>query len=640
VSFSFIGGSGVSGSASTTLTLTNSGNSPATLSGFSVGYAGSIQSSAGSMTGTISANGVGIGYTKTASATYSYYGTDTASGTSAISIIGTHPKIGTVTSSPFSVSVTATKAVPNLIAIPDVTSISAEVGKATSNVTITFNNYGNAPLTISSVTGNGGVFITNITRTGPSITSVAANSSASTTYTFTRSNIGTSLTTISISSNDPAGVKTVQVSVTGVARVPTFQLTSGTLGVTTTSFTDKAGRLSKNSTVKTEIFNMEPNANYMFTLFWTEGQDQYTSGGTGVWSSRSSTTDPKTLSVTSGTSNASGYAAPWNGTGGAQETKYWRAGRNRFYAQIPVGKYDSGLQAWYTNSTSGTSAAGSSSGWAVSTTSPEAACGVNQVWIGFRVIPDVTWSLSDYNPVQGSSPILTVSGCASNSEIYFNTTYFQNTPGSNLPFNGQPVLNKTSIITDFFGEYSGAQIASNAIGTYSTARVISQSGAGSFYDTTYIGPIRSVDIYSPGLFVVSDNLVGPEFGVGASVSLYPTAAGTPAGTYTIYRRFPATNGGYNVRVACLADDSVSVYYNGSFIVSAPNWVQTYSADLLVIITDGYSHWRFDFTNGGATGPGNPGYFAVAVYVGTPPAFADAVLYFATESPVCLAASHW
>jgi len=658
VSFSFIGGSGVSGSGSTTLTLTNTGNSPATLSGFFVGYAGSIQSSAGSITGTISANGVGIGYTKTASATYSYYGTDTASGTSAISIIGTHPKIGTVNSSSFGLAVTATKAVPNLIATPSQSSISAEVGKASSEVTITFYNYGNAPLTISSVTGNGGVFITNIARTGPSITSVAANSSASTTYTFTRSNIGTSLTTLSIASNDPAGVKTALISVTGVPRVPTFRLlNNGVVTSTGTGWTDGSdpfsivntsrGTLKKNSRVRTEIYNMEPNTVGGFWLFQTEDQDIYGLGGRGIWAETRAEynprkTDPKLCPVSSFTSDATGFAAPWAGTDptyGSYETKYWRAGRNRFYGQLPVGKYDGGLQAWYTNTTSGTTAGGSGR-WASGTTAPESACGSNQIWIGFTVVPDITATWSDLAPIQGATITITITGAPSSMQLstYFISvtndtgTYSSSTPGIGQPYAG---IAPQTYISDGQGELTCTVLANGPVGTYNSLAILSPS-AGDGYLYGVLGNFVTFDVQSPALVVCPDASFPPEFAIGSPVTLaaYGSAAATPAGTFMIYRRYPYTNGGpYYFKVFCSADNSVSVYCQGNFIVSAPDWFNSYSADALITVSNGYTHWRFEFTNAGSTGPGNPGYFGAAAYQG------GTNLYFATSNNG-LAASKW
>lgn len=639
VAFSFIGGSGTSGSASTTLTLTNAGNAPATLSNFFVGQAGSIAAAAsGSFPTTISANGVS-GYQKSIAVTYSYYGTATTTGSSSVSILGVHPLIGGVFSESYSVAVQATKAFPTLALSLSSSSISSEVYTDTADLTIYFTNTGTAPLTLSSgtinVADNG---YTTPTRTGSTINGqvVAANGGQfSTTYKFKRSRIGSPTVTITVPSDDPnqpAGGRQIQFTLTSVARTPTFKLISGAYGTTTTSWTDKAGRLAKDSTVRTEVDNMEPNTVGGFWLFWTAGQDYYTSGGVGQWADPAGTTDPKALPVTSFTSNASGFAAPWDGTGGAQETKYWRAGRNRFYAQIPVGKKDDGTQVWYTNSTSGTSGAGSSSGWAVSTTSPEAACGTNQIWIGFKVVPVVTWSLSDYNPVQGSGVTLTVSGCASDSYIYLNTTLFQNAVGNPAGPN-QSVLNGSYMITGGQGEFSATLSVTNAIGTYSTARVLSQSGSGAFYDGVFIGEIRSVDILSPQLNTVVS--IDPALGVGDfAVSLYSSAAATPTGTFRIYRRFgPINNSTYPVRVQALADDSVAVYHNGSLLGTANGWTTANPWDVNITVVDGYTHWIFDFTNG----PG-PGYFAVAVYYTTNTPYDT--LYFATQSPVCLSPSKW
>jgi hypothetical protein len=638
VSFSFVGNSGVQGSGSTTLTLTNTGNSPATLSGFFVGYAGSIQSSAGSMTGTISAGGVGIGYTKTASASYSYYGTDTASGTSAISIIGTHPKIGTVNSSSFGLAVTATKAVPNLIAILSQSSTSTEVGKASSDITITFYNYGNAPLTISSVTGNGGVFITAITRTGPSITSVAANSSASTTYTFTRSNIGTSLTTISIASNDPAGVKTALISVTGVPRVPTFRLlNNGVVTTTGTGWTDGSdafsiflsskGTLKKNSRVRTEISNIEPNAVGGFWLFQTEDQDTVGNGGKGIWAETAlylpRKTDPKLCPVSSFTSDATGFAAPWAGTDptyGSYETKYWRAGRSRFYGQIPVGKYDGGLQAWYTNSTSGTTAGGSGR-WA-SCTAPESACGSNQIWIGFTVVPDITATWSDLAPVQGSTITVTISGGPS---IMQTSTYFTNVTNdtgtyswSVAGFQPYSSIPPQTYISNGQGELTCTVLANGPVGTYNSLAIIFPS-AGDGYLIGVYSNFVTFDVLSPAFYIV-DGVAAPEWGVGSVACNATNVAAAPVGTFIYHRRVIAINGTYNnINVYASCDDTLTVYCQGLQVGVGAFYAQGPNLNKTIVVSDGYTHWRFDYTNGGG-----PGWFGVGVYVGTD-------LYFALSS---------
>ena len=639
VNLTFIGGSGIPGTGSTTLTVTNSGNSPATLSSFYVGTTGTIPAPTyGSFPTSISASGVS-GNQRSISVTYSYYGSNSVLGqSSTVWVYSTHPLIGYAQSNPFTLPVNATKAFPTLSLGLSSTSISSEIYTYTSDLTITFYNTGTAPLTLSSGTFafSGGAYNV-LNRTGSNINGqvIQPNSSFSTTYQFYRTRIGAPTCTITVPSDDPnqpSGGRTIQFTLTSVQRVPTFKLISGAYGTTTTSWTDKAGRLAKDSTVRTEIANMEPSANYMFTMWWTEGQDYYTSGGVGVWATHSDVTDPKTLSVTSATSDASGFGTPWDGTGGAQETKYWRAGRNRFYAQIPIGKRDDGTQIWYTNSTSGTSGAGASSSWAVSTTSPEAACGTNQIWIGFKVVPVVTWSLSDYNPVQGSGVTLTVSGCASDSYIYLNTTLFQNAVGNPAGPN-QSVLNGSYMITGSTGGFEATLSVTNAVGTYSTARVLSYSGSGAFYDGVFIGEIRSVDILSPQLNNVLE--IDPGLGVGTyAVSLYPSAAETPTGTFRIYRRFgPINNSTYPVRVQAIADDSVTIYHNGTSLGTANGWTTATTLDVNITVVDNYTHWIFDFTNGVG-----PGYFAVAVYYTTTTPYDT--LYFATESGICQSPSKW
>lgn len=652
VSFSFIGGSGVSGSASTTLTLTNSGNSPATLSNFFAGYAGSIQSSAGSLTGTISAGG-----TKTVDVTYSYYGSATTSGSSSISITGTHPRLGSVSSSPFSVAVTATKAVPNISASATSASIySAEVTKSvTDGIVILIANNGGAPLTISAVSVTGPNMTIGL-RTGSTSQTIQANSSASLYYNWTRSRIGSSTVAVSITSDTGgnAGTNTsfnISTSFQAIALTPTFKLLNNG-AVTGTGWTDASnifsivdtsrGTLKKNSRVRTEFGNMEPNATGGLWLFWTDNQSDIGLGGTGKWSDPSGLTDPKLCPVSSFVANSDGFAAPWPGTGpnagdgyGAYETKYWRAGRNRFYAQIPVGKKDDGTQVWYTNSTSGTTAAGSGR-WASNTTAPESACGTNQVWVGFTVVPDITATWSDLAPIQGATITVTVTGAPSNMNSATGFTRLTTDGGSatNDGTNGP----YTSIVgqtytTNAQGELTTQVLVNGQIATYTNVYVVFPSaGDGFLYGVG--SNFVTFDIQSPVLNVVGDATFPPEYAIGSPVSPYASAAATPAGTFKIYRRYPYTNGGpYYFKVFCSADNSVSVYCQGNFIVSAPDWYNSYSADAFITVSDGYTHWRFDFTNSGSTGPGNPGYFAAAAY------YAARDLYFATSNNG-LAASKW
>lgn len=619
------------GSGSTTVRLANNGTGRAEVSGYSVSSPGGTVTP-GTFPVPFLLPGDSWPVTVTYSSNFAYNGNSTVSITASNSLIGT----SNITRN---VAVTATAALPSLSLSLSTTSIATEVGKASSAVTITFNNTGDAPATISLVQAQGNQFITAADSTGPSITSVPAGGSASTTYTFTRSRIGSSLVTISVTSNDPTGIKTAIIAVSGITRIPTFRLLNDGV-VTGSGWTDgsnpfsivatSAGTLKKDTRVRVEIANMEPNANYMFELWWTQSQDQYGGGGIGCHANQPTITSPVGRPL-SGLSDATGFATPWSGTTsspgdgfGSFETRFWRAGRNRFYGQIPVGKYDDGTQAWYTNSTSSTSAAGSGR-WAFSASSPESACSAIQVWVGFTVVPNITWNLDTPYKVQGNNAQIDIKGAASGCTIAVAATVFTVDTGSTT---GVYSITDTLFTSDGNGMINVVFPANRAIGTYAGLRPISPDGWGG--GIFYLGSLTTYDIWSPPLYQVIE--IDPGLGVGSqAVSLHPNVNG-PIGTFNIFRRFSTGgNGTYAARVLCLADDQVTVYCQGIMIVASEGWTYAAVREVNIVVTDSYTHWRFDFVN--ITGLS---YFAVACYVGA----GYANLYFATESGVCLTASPW
>jgi hypothetical protein len=185
------------------------------------------------------------------------------------------------------------------------------------------------------------------------------------------------------------------------------------------------------------------------------------------------------------------------------------------------------------------------------------------------------------------------------------------------------------------GELTTNVLVNGPIATYTNLYIVFPSaGDGYLYGVT--SNFETFDIQSPALVICPDASFPPEFAIGSPVTLaaYGSAAATPAVTYSVFRRYAHVNGGpYYFKVFCSADNSVSVYCQGNFIVSAPDWYNSYSADAFITVSDGYTHWRFIFTNGGGTGPGNPGYFGAAAYQG------GTTLYFATSNNG-LAASKW
>jgi hypothetical protein len=612
VSYNYV--SGNTGSASTEITVTNTGNARATLSNYNVSNPGGGSVSAGLISGLILAGG-----TKTTTVTYST--TSAYSGTSNISIVGENALIGT-TSASRNVSVTATQAFGIISPRFSLASFFSGPVFSTNTFFITIDNVGLAPLTVTNITFSG---TTNMTITPVLVAfpqTIGPSGTYQATYQWNRSRIGTSSVMATITSNT-GGVAGTPTSLSrefiGTATTPTFTLTgSGPGAVVGRSWTSNDGVLPKEGSIRIAFAGLEPNAlSWAVMLFWTTDQDSYGAGGKGV-AANTNITDPKAVPIGSFPPpspfaiSSTGEGVAWSGTDPI-ETRYWRAGRNRFYVQLPVGKRDDGTQVWYTNARSGTSAAS----WATSTTFPEAACGDNQTWIGFTVIPNVTWSFDAYEPVQGDTVTYELKGAASNVTVNFAPVSWSIDSGTSTT--GYTPL-PPGATTDAGGIASGSfSTLTLAVGTYNNVRAISPSGAG---DTVFFqGPFRTFDILSPALYII-DGVLPVEWGTGSAASNSPDIATAPSGTYIYYRRVPAGNGTYtglNIRAA--VDDLLEVYCQGVLLLSGSLPENPFIAEnKTVTVSDGFSHWRFRYTNG----PGL-GYFGVAVYVGTN-------LYFALSNP--------
>lgn len=614
---------GAAGSGSTQVTVTNNGNARATLSNYNVSSPGGTVSQ-GFISGLILAGG-------STSTTVTYSSTVAYSGTSVVSITGANNLIGTVSASR-NIAVTATESFGIISQNFSLASeLSAEVFTA-KTFFIVMSNSGQAPLTVTNITFSGA---TNMTISGPLglPLTIQPGNSVQRFFTWSRSRIGSSTVVASITSNTGGNAGTItstSQAITGTARVPTFLLAGGSGSVSSDSWTNNNGILLKDRPVSLTFFNCEPGTEAMVSLWWTVDQDSNAGGGRGVQAT-TTTTDPKlvpfnfTTTILQSTSLPSGEIYAWIGAD-PEEVRYWRAGRNRFYVQLPVGKTDTGTQIWYTNARSGTSAAGPGQ-WATIITTPEAPCGPNQTWIGFTVEPVVAWSFSTYEVVQGGTVTVNVSGAASNCTVVFAITQFQDSPSgptSNIPFT------IPSVLTNGDGRFSGSFTtgtdgpfgpqAAAAIGTYFGVRPITPSGHGAF--PLYSGPFRTFDVLSPAFNITIGYSDRPGSEAGEAAHSGASPATEPAGTFVYYRRTAADNATYqNVNIFASADDRVEVFAQGNFIGRTSSLDQIFAfPNNTVVVSDGFAHWKFVYTNFGG-----PGYFAVAVYVGTN-------LFFSLDNP--------
>ena len=636
VNYTYVSGS--TGEGRTEITITNTGNARVTLSDWNVSNPGGGTVVQGLIGGLL-----GAGNSKYQNVTYST--TSAYNGTSVISVTGTNSLIGTVNASR-NVAVNATQAFGIISQSITGTTSAVIYTDQTFNVVIT--NSGLAPLTVTNITLSGATNMT-ISSNPAASQSISIGAGLGQNYFFTwkRTRIGSSTVVATITSNTGGVTGTItstSATFTGTATTPTFVLTgSGPGAVTGTSWLSNDGVLPKEGSIRLEFAGLEPNTNCMAAMFWTQDQTSSGYGGKGVWATSAETrgsliTDPKLVPITENVTSSTGTYIPWPGTGpnaadgyGAFETRYWRAGRNRFYVQLPVGKNDAGVQQWYTNSRSGTSAG---SQWAITTSFPEAACGSNQTWIGFTVIPNITWGFGFYEGVQGDTFAYVLRGAASHASIATSALTFTVDTGTTtaVPWSPPAVMTEETgqasftFNTGVSGPYGSQQAA--PVGTYNYMRPISPSGWGDA--TIYQGVGRTFDVLSPA-FYITDGVFPGGWGIGSAASPGPDLNVTGVGTNVYFRRVGAAgNGVYSINVFAYADDAVEVYCNNVFmvkgIIAATPQV---GANKSVTITDGYSHWRFQYTN-----TGGPGYFGVAVYLGPN-------LYFALSNPASIKdASKW
>ena len=629
VNYNYISGS--TGSASTEITVTNNGNVRATLSNYNVSTPGGTVSP-GLISGLILAGG-----TKTTTVTYST--TSAYNGTSTISITGENILTGTVSANR-NVAVNATQAFGIISQRFSLASDFSGAVNDTKSFTIVIDNSGLAPLTVTNIAFGGTSPFSFMTVSPSSISFtvvIPAGGSQAYFFSWNRARIGSGTVTASITSNTGgvAGtITSVSQTFTGTATTPTFTLTgSGTGNVVGTSWTSNNGILPKEGSVRLAFAGLEPNAPGMVALFWTEDQSGYGSGGRGAWATSEQrpgglVTDPKL--VPTATLGTDGTYVPWPGNADPYETRYWRAGKNRFYVQLPVGRTDAGTQVWYTNARSGTSAAAAGQ-WATNTTTPEAACGANQTWIGFTVQPRVEMTLSTYEVIQGTSVSIGIRGAASNVEVILApVSYTVDTGTFTTGYPTFPSFTTTNTGTQI-GEFSTSD---KFIGTYNLFRIISPSGAGD--NVFFAGPYVTFDILSPA-FSITTGYAPANWGVGdiaapAPIVLNPDGSlpAGPTGTFYYWRRVGANNATYtNINVYAACDDVLEVYCQGVLLATGGFNISNLTQNRTVTVTDGYSHWRFVYTNGGG-----PGFFAVGVYLG-------AALYFALNVPDYIrSASKW
>jgi len=479
-----------------------------------------------------------------------------------------------------------------------VSSVSALEQATTSDITVTYTNTGGATLTISTVEVFLGVHIFGLTQTQarPSNT-IAPGSSITNKFTVRRVRIGTSQVAVVVTSDartDPTF--TAYGNVTGTQRVPTVSITSSNgLVQGSTSFTTR-GIIKKNSAIEIRFFNTQASGCHPIAPTWEDGRLHP------GWSALNKPIDAMTNTnfqvcntpfIGGTTFNA------WFG-GSATETYFWETGIGVIWVALKTGIFDNGVQSWH--NVPGRMGDGVNQS-------------TNQIRVELEIVPNVFLTVTPTEFVQGANWTYEVSGGVSSGTATLGGT-FQDRPGLIQNISSSVALNTV-------GVYSAPVAASTdvPVGTYIRFAQVTYKGA------TYTSPSVTFRVISPAYALFSDASLDAAYPVlaGQWASNTSNPASAPVGTFSWFRRSAASNGTYTGTVYGFADDVIEVFLQGNRIGSA-NLGTLMAVVATISVTDGFVHWIIRVVN-----YGGPGYFAAAIYLGTPPAFYAGTATFPSTS---------
>ena len=330
VSYNYISGS--TNSATTQVTVTNTGNARATLSNYNVSNPGGGSVNAGSISGLILAGG-------TKSTTVTYSTSSAYSGTSNISITGLNDLTGTISANR-NVAVTAVQAFGIISQSISGTTSSVVYAQQTFNINVS--NSGLAPLTVSLIqatfTPAGPITFSQATSYGFPFT-IPAGGSQTFSFNWSRNRIGPSTLAVTITSNtggNAGTITTTSTTVTASALTPTASSSSSNGQVVAGSFNTR-GVLKKVSYIRIVIENAQPSSTIYQAATWEWGA---THNGTTPKAALDALMGPVGVSST-------GFAVMWPGDADPQETRSWYTGVGKIWMRIPNGIFDNGTQSYY-----------------------------------------------------------------------------------------------------------------------------------------------------------------------------------------------------------------------------------------------------------------------------------------------------
>ena len=519
VSFYYITGN--TGSASTEITVTNNGNARATLSNYNVSNPGGGTVSAGLISGLILA-----GASKTTTVTYSS-SSAIPSGTSTVSITGNNNLIGT-TSASRNISVIATQAFG--IISPRfslASSLTGQVGKSNTFI-LTIDNNGLAALTVTAITVTPGTFMSATPVLLALPFTIPAGGSRTISYFWSRSNIGSTLLSISITS-DTGGIAGTSTSLSetfsATGLIPSVSFTSNNGAVTNSySFSTRAV-IKKLSHLSFSLTDAEPNGYMWIAPQWESGLMHQYLIDVNITTPAQFGPDSTNPAPSRQTLSSTGTTTAW-GTY-TDETKYWRTGIGKIWLIIQNGKLDNGTQSYYVNPFNGSGKLN---------------------YIEVEIIPNMkqtlyldTYSISNLDP--GTNTITnpkywwSMSGGPSDSIMYYkgSGTSDTNNPGKDYDGEGATQLDASGFVV--MGD--GAEWSFNI-------RTISRQFRATYKGTEYVSDIKTATVNSPAFF--------PQPGGGAWVSPDPSYAPDIDVWYRFLRRLSPLVVGRVYRLDTSVDD--------------------------------------------------------------------------------------
>ena len=545
VSYNYIAGS--TGSATTEITVTNTGNARATLSNYNVSNPGGGNVSAGAISGLILA-----GATKTTTVTYST--TSAYSGTSNISITGLNDLTGTISANR-NVAVTAIQTFG--IISQSIGGVLSSVIYSTQTLNINISNSGLASLTVTDIltSVNGGFTISSQSGSWGFPATIAAGTSRQFNVNWYRTRIGSSSFVAAITSNTGGNAGTItsaSATLTGTAITPSLSVTS-TNGAVTNSYSFATRAVIKKESQIAFTVSGEPNGYMWIVPQWEDGTIHQYLRDKGV--STINEVGPDSANPAIGRQTIS----PSGGTGGfdalPNETQFWYTGIGKLWMIIQNGKFDNGTQSYYTG--------------------PPPGIGIPKyIYVEVEIVPNMVQTLyvdtefiSNLDP--GSYTIPTpkywwsMEGGPSDGIMYYKHpgSFDTNYPGYNYEDPANNNLGATQL------DYLGRAVLSNGLPWNFNIRTIGRQFKATYKGTEYVSDIKTVSVKSPAFFLTNT------YPGGAWVSPDPSNPADINIWYRYLRRLSPLVVGRAYRIDTVVDDNmwstVTTDQDGALLPSFP-----------------------------------------------------------------------